>query len=205
MEAATRGLVNALKPLLAAADGTLTGDGVPIMTKALTWAAFAGDAEAVSDLLSKGADPLHKRSVSLQAACNREHFGIASILLEAGADPDHGFRGAGQAGNPEAVRFLSSQGYTPHCISLWYAADRDHLETAKELIECGVELNSDAITAALEAACAKHHPRMVEFLLQVSSENGFECKVDYSYMNALRYRSPELLALLDAHAYPMPP
>lgn len=148
-------------PLLA--TGVSTAPSAPTSpsahtTKLLQQAALAGDADTITQLLSKGVDPDavgHNGHTSLIIAANNGHVAVADNLLDHGADVNvHGkgdisaLHAAAGQGHDEMVNTLcvrgasldavtAAQGYTP-CA---FAARAGHTAVIRRLVQHGARLD----------------------------------------------------------------
>ncbi len=145
------------------------------LNEALWVAARRGDAQAVKDLLAKGADVNAKfryGATALSYAADRGHLEVVRVLLEHGADVNvkDTFYGASplswaaSKGHVEVVRALLEKGADAGKeAALMMGANRGHLDIVQAVLARG-GLNPEALTSALAQATKAGHTEIAELL-----------------------------------------
>ena len=98
----------------------------------------------------------------LGAACGKGHLGVASVLIEAGADVGGGKASqrplirACSGGNPELVAFLVEAGGEVGPMGMKAAVEKGHVDVVEMLLGMGVGVEGDGDTLLCVAARGGH-------------------------------------------------
>jgi ankyrin repeat protein/uncharacterized protein DUF3471 len=159
-------------------------------------AARKGDVAAVKALLDKGVDVNAKTNygaTALSYACDKGHVEVVKLLLERGADVNvkdtfYGEVPLGWAlshGHVEVVKLLLERGAQGKERALIEGADSGNAEIVKIALDKG-DLQSEALSSALNRATKKNHTAVVELLKKAGAQPPppADFKVDAETLNS---------------------
>ena len=118
---------------------------------ALVEAAATGNRELVDFFISKVGDNWgHQLDYALDNASSNQHWDIAKLLLEKGANPEYGLSGSAYSGNKEMVDFFLEEGAENLNLALQMASAGNQKEMIDYLFFKGAnDLNSGLIGATI--------------------------------------------------------